>query len=179
MVTCLLTHNAFRSPGAASIEELNGTPKKADYFKAKVDRFGGVSISHPSNVDATNIEELHDAKASCSCLSMAVQARTSSSPNSRSLELPFIDTGMGIYQVKGSLAGMIRTTLGTTDGSERDVSDEELDEYDQNIQIAELNMLNAALAVIKWKKTLGFYNDLERESSSIYTIDGNHLLNDN
>ncbi len=26
------------------------------------------------------------------------------------------------------------------------------DEYDQNIQVSELNILNAALAVIKWKK---------------------------
>jgi len=39
-------------------------------------------------------------------------------------------------------------------------------------------MLNAALAVIKWKKLFGFYFDFEQELSSTYTIDGNHLLNE-
>jgi hypothetical protein len=52
------------------------------------------------------------------------------------------------------------------------------DEYRQNIQIAELNTLNAALAVIRWKKHLGFYVDLEHEFSSTYTIDGNILINE-
>ena len=36
-------------------------------------------------------------------------------------------------------------------------------EYERNAQLAELNALNAALAVIKWKKIRGVYNDLERE----------------
>ena len=39
-------------------------------------------------------------------------------------------------------------------------------------------MLNAALAVIKWKKLFGFYTDFEREFSSTYTLDGNHFLNE-
>jgi hypothetical protein len=51
------------------------------------------------------------------------------------------------------------------------------DDYDYNIQIADLNALNAALAVIKWKKLWGFYLDLENENYSTYTIDGNMLLN--
>jgi hypothetical protein len=31
------------------------------------------------------------------------------------------------------------------------------DDYDHNIQIADLNMLNAAFAMIKWKKLYGVY----------------------
>ena len=46
-----------------------------------------------------------------------------------------------------------------------------------NIQIAELNALNAMLAVIKWKKIRGFYCDLEREHHCMYTTDGNALDN--
>ena len=46
-----------------------------------------------------------------------------------------------------------------------------------NAQLAELNALNAALAVIKWKKVRGFYNDLMREFNSEYVIDGNKLIN--
>jgi hypothetical protein len=52
------------------------------------------------------------------------------------------------------------------------------DDYDSNIQIADLNALNAVLAVLKWKKLFGFYADLEHELCSAYTIDGNHLLNE-
>lgn len=173
----LLTHNAFRAPGAASIDELNEAPKKVDYFKSRIEPMRRNVIAHSVNVGATNIEELRDA----SFVFLAIDGGPGKAyivEKLREFGVPFIDTGMGIYQVGESLAGMVRTTLCSTHEGDWSVSDEELDEYDQNIQIVELNMLNAALAVIKWKKTLGFYNDLEHESSSIYTIDGNHLLNE-
>ena len=50
-------------------------------------------------------------------------------------------------------------------------------EYERNAQLAELNALNAALAVIKWKKVRGFYNDRTRELNCEYVIDGNKLIN--
>ena len=46
-----------------------------------------------------------------------------------------------------------------------------------NIQVADLNSLNADLAVIKWKKFRGYYRDLENELHNSYTTDGNLLLN--
>jgi hypothetical protein len=52
------------------------------------------------------------------------------------------------------------------------------EDYDRNIQIADLNALNAALAVIKWKKMFGFYRDLEREHFTAYAIDTNTLINE-
>ena len=39
-------------------------------------------------------------------------------------------------------------------------------------------MLNAALAVVKFKKLCGFYADLEKEHYSLFNVDGNHLLNE-
>jgi len=39
-------------------------------------------------------------------------------------------------------------------------------------------MLNAAMAVMKFKKLFGFYVDLEGEHFSALSIDGNHLLNE-
>jgi hypothetical protein len=41
---------------------------------------------------------------------------------------------------------------------------------------ADLNALNAALAVIKWKKLACFYQGLDHEHHSTYTIGGNMLL---
>ena len=52
------------------------------------------------------------------------------------------------------------------------------DEYKNNIQIAELNMLNAALAVIRWKRMIGFYADLEQEFHSLFSLNNAHLVND-
>jgi hypothetical protein len=40
----------------------------------------------------------------------------------------------------------------------------------RNIQVADLNMLNAAMAVTKWKKMRGFYADDIREYHSLYAI---------
>ncbi|MGW6500276.1 hypothetical protein [Nonomuraea angiospora] len=50
--------------------------------------------------------------------------------------------------------------------------------YATNIQIADLNMVNAAFAAHWWKKPCGFYLDLEEEHSSVYQIDGNALINE-
>jgi len=90
-----------------------------------------------------------------------------------------------VQEVGGALLGILRVTTSTrerrdhvragripfTDGAVNN-------DYSRNIQIADLNALNAALAVIKWKKLFGFYLDLDREHHSTYTIDGNMLTND-
>ena len=77
---------------------------------------------------------------------------------------PFIDVGMGIDLTDDALGGILRVTTSTpqkrTHVWEKDripFSDGDgNDEYSRNIQIADLNALNAALAVIKWKKLFGF-----------------------
>ena len=42
-------------------------------------------------------------------------------------------------------------------------------EYASNIQIVELNALNASFAVLKWKQLSGFYQDLEHEHHLTYS----------
>ena len=42
--------------------------------------------------------------------------------------------------------------------------------YRQNIQVADLNALNAVLAVIKWKQLFGFYEDRFKSNHSAYTV---------
>jgi hypothetical protein len=91
---------------------------------------------------------------------------------------------MGLELVDGTLGGIIRVTASTPDkrehvhqgrisfngGGEENI-------YSSNIQVADLNALNAVLAIIKWKKLRGFYRDLEQEYHSTYTTDGNMLAN--
>ncbi len=98
-------------------------------------------------------------------------------------EISFVDVGMGVYEVDGHLLGMMRTTTSTKDSRDhvaKRISFAEAgeDEYATNIQIAELNALNAALAVIQWKKVVGFYQDLGREHNSTYTINTGQLIHE-
>jgi hypothetical protein len=93
--------------------------------------------------------------------------------------------GMGIQMVNGQLIGVLRTTLCTPEKCDHiheigriSFADDDKNEYASNIQIAELNAMNAALAVIKWKKLYGIYNDAEQEFHSTYTINESQLLND-
>jgi len=178
----LLTHNAFRAPGAASLDELRERPKKVDYHQARYDLMRRRVIAHPQHVDASNIDELRDADV----VFLAVDGGPGKGYIASRLEefgVPFIEVGIGLYQVGTSIGGLVRTTASLPGHRDRirdrlglDQTDD--DEYDQNIQIVELNMLNAALAVIKWKKIVGFYTDFEHELTSTYTLDGNHLLNE-
>ncbi|GAA3245459.1 ThiF family adenylyltransferase [Streptomyces labedae] len=50
-----LQHNAFRSPGAASREDLEEAPNKALHFAAVYDRMRRGVIAHPVYVDATSL----------------------------------------------------------------------------------------------------------------------------
>ena len=95
----------------------------------------------------------------------------------------FVDVGMGLELDEGSLGGILRVTASTPE--KRDHARQRIsfvgggakDIYASNIQVADLNALNAVLAVVKWKKIRGFYRDLEREHHCTYTTDGNMLIN--
>ena len=52
------------------------------------------------------------------------------------------------------------------------------DAYSNNIQIADMNALNATLAVIKWKKMCGFYADHNHEHNTVYGIGTNIMTSD-
>ena len=91
---------------------------------------------------------------------------------------------MGIYREGGKLGGIVRTTTSEPDQRSHiraknriDMAGGGVGEYERNIQMAELNALNAALAVIKWKKIRGIYQDIVREGDSGYILDGNKIIN--
>ena len=50
--------------------------------------------------------------------------------------------------------------------------------YSRNIQLGELNALAAVLAVLRWKRYLGFYLDQEDEQHAVFTISGNAIDDD-
>lgn len=100
------------------------------------------------------------------------------------LGITFIDVGMGLYEVDGSLSGQVAVVTSTPQHRDRARARIPIDdaatanEYTQNIQIADLNALNATLAVIKWKKLRGFYLDLEHEIFSSSQPNDSCLINE-
>ncbi len=178
-------HNAFRSPGAPSGEELEEKLSKTAYFERIYSRMRRGVFSHPVYVNSTNVDQLRGMNFVFLCLDSG-NAKKLIVEKLEEFALPFVDVGMGVFLTDTALGGILRVTTSTVKkrdhvaGKNRiSFSDGDAhNEYNTNIQIADLNALNAALAVVKWKKLFGFYHDFEHEHYSTYTIDGNKLINE-
>lgn len=176
------SHNAFRSPGAPSLDELRASPRKSGYFTGIYSKMHRGIVDHAAYANDDNVAAMQAMDFVFLCVDNG-PIRKLLVQRLEEFGVAFIDVGMGVDLTDGALGGILRVTTSTPQqrGHLRSrVSFAEADdrgEYASNIQIADLNALNAALAVIKWKKFMGFYRDLEREFTSTYTIDGNHLCN--
>lgn len=173
-------HNAFRSPSAADEMDVFAVPPhyKVDYFCSRYSKMHKAIIPHAEYVN--DLPELFDSiDFTFLCIDKAA-AKRNIVDGLVARKKPFIDVGMGINLEDRSLSGLLRTTLSTEQCRTHrhpiafvDVEDD----YATNIQIADLNALNAALAVVRWKKMLGFYHTNDEEFSSIYTVDFNRIDN--
>lgn len=180
-----LQHNAFRAPGAATLAELRAAPKKVHYFRDRYASMRRNIVAHDFHIDASNADYLNGMAFVFLCVDRG-DTKQPIIEKLESLGIPFVDVGMGIELMDDKLQGIVRVTT-SSERMRTHVRDKKRiglsagaadDLYAKNIQIADLNALNAALAVIKWKKLFGFYLDLDDEHHSTYTLDGNMLLNE-
>ena len=178
-----LQHNAFRAPGSAGIEDLDGGPSKVEFHAERYKKLRKGVMGYPIRINETNVIMLKEYDTVFVCIDGNVIKREILKVCEESGGV-CIDTGMGLYRVDDKLGGIIRTT--TSEPSQRthieekkriDMAGGGVGEYERNIQMAELNALNAALAVIKWKKIRGVYKDIVREGDSGYILDGNRIIN--
>tara|TARA_R110000868_G_C10935010_1_gene766642 strand:+ start:1377 stop:2564 length:1188 start_codon:yes stop_codon:yes gene_type:complete len=181
-----LLHNAFRAPGAPNIDVLKETPKKVDYLHGIYSRMHSNIVAYSKYIIAANLDELEDLDFVFICIDNG-ESKINIFKYLSEKGIGFIDVGMGIEVTENnSLLGLIRVTSSSDGKTDKIISKERIsfsegnehDEYRQNIQIAELNALNASLAVIKWKKICGFYYDIDKEMHSLYAIDDNSIIND-
>lgn len=176
-------HNAFRSPGAPGIEDLRKVQNKATYYRALYARMHKHVIDHPYYIDGASVDELRQMTFVFLCIDRAA-ARKFIIERLEAFGITFVDVGMGIPRSEGALTGILRVTTSTPDKRSHvrglvPLADVDVEnDYDTNIQIADLNALNAALAVIKWKKLCGFYEDTRHEHHATYTIRANMLVNE-
>lgn len=174
-------HNAFRSPGAPSIDELNLRKKKVVYLSDIYSKMHKGIVPHIKYVTRDNIYLLSDMSYVFICVDKN-SVRHEIIKELVKMNLSFIDVGLGVNLVDDKLIGIVRTTTGTSNQYnhlDKRISSDDTDnnDYVTNIQIADLNSLNAVMAVLKWKKLSGFYQDLIEEHNSLYSINVAQLLN--
>ncbi|MFF6835915.1 ThiF family adenylyltransferase [Streptomyces sp. NPDC012438] len=175
-------HNAFRAPGAPTLDTLRTRPPKAIHFASIYANMHQGVTACAQYLDEDNLDLLEGA----TFVFLASDDAAGKPPVMDWLEahdVPFIDVGMGIEEIDGRLSGLLRITislLGRRDTARRRIPRPapEPDAYASNIQTADLNALNAVLAVIRWKRSLGIYADATDEAHTTYSLITNEIANE-
>ena len=154
-------HNAFRSPGR--VEEAEFGKHKSVVYQARYENFRHGLSTAPKFIDPQSADDLDGVTFAFVCVDKG-SARAGIIDALVAKKIPFIDVGMGLNRKRGALNGMVRVTYFSAANAQivRDkqlveLADRPDDVYRANIQIAELNALNACLAVIRFKQLRGFY----------------------
>jgi len=180
-----LQHNAFRAPGAATLDELAAKLPTVEYFARRYSYMHRGIVAHPHHLDASNLGELGQPNFVFLCVDDG-PTRKLLMTHLLSSNIPFIDVGMSlqILAANSKLFGACRVTLCTPSRNdhiaqfvptEADGADEL---YRQNVQVADMNALNAQLAVVKWKQLLGFYQDDFDAHNLTFTVNTPSLVRD-
>ncbi|MEE4811827.1 ThiF family adenylyltransferase [Pseudomonas alliivorans] len=180
----LQQHNAFRYPGAVSFTDLQRGMKKVDYLKEKYGEMHRNITAHPCMITAGNVAKLGAfdyvflSVDNATVRDLVVKAL-------RGTNTSLLDVGMGVHLVGDTqqVWGMCRVT--TLTAEHHDHADRTMpltensaeDVYRSNIQIADLNALNAVLAVGTWKRLCGFYVDQVQADHFTYSTNINEMGN--
>lgn len=175
-------HNAFRCPGAPPLSLFDDQPKKVSYLKNIYSNMHRGIHTHDTFITEDNLHLLGTLNFVFLCVD-SNRVRGLIIMYLMEHKIPFIDVGLGVSLVEDQLIGTLRATLITPEQHDHldkriGKSDNDDNEYATNIQIADLNALNAMLAVIKWKKWSGFYQDLKEEHHSTYSINTSQLIHE-
>lgn len=169
------SHNAFRAPGAASVEDLRARILKVDYFADIYTNIHTGIIPHSKIISQENIIDLATMDFVFICIDKN-DMRNYISKYLLSKKVQFIDVGLGVKIQNETLMGATRISYNQQVGSENPEIFE--NQYNSNIQIADLNSLNAAQAVIKWKQHCGFYSGILTQRSSHFIIENSKIFHD-
>lgn len=166
---------AYRMPGALTVEQVELEMKKTEYLKDTYCKMRTGIESHPVKVSEENISVLDgfdfvfisiDDGPSRKIIADRLVERN----------IPFIDVGLGVDKIHEdvSMISRVRATLIDSNSSSLiqtlpTAADNE-DLIYENIQVVELNALNAMLAVIMYKQKIGFYSNETDAKRLRYTL---------
>ncbi len=173
-------HNAFRAPGAAAKEVLQAKRNKAEYFAEEYSRMHTNITAHSCALTAKNLDLL-DGATFVFLAAADAEARPEIMQWLRDRSIPFIDVGMSFREGEGGLTGIAKV-VAYLPGEGRPLPTMTAvpageDDYSSNVQVSELNAINAHLAVIRWKRYLGFYATHETTNETVYKLYLNELRN--
>lgn len=154
-------HTLFRFPGF--VDDAIGKPK-VEALATQYDKWHSSVEAVPERVTAENVERLRGFDF--------VFVSIDDGPSRRFIvdwlsaaSIPYVDCGMGLNRSFGGLNGVVRITGVDRYAYEQTVDTRHLPtenpkdaEYRKQAQIAELNALNAALAVIRFKQYFKMYD---------------------
>lgn len=167
-------HNAYRAPGRVDVEEFGKS--KADVFAGRYDNFRYGLSTNALYVDEASADSLDGVTFAFVCVDRG-SSRARIFDLLIELQIPFIDVGMGLKHRATGLSGSLRVTEFMPEHSAEvrqkglaPEADGPEDLYRTNVQIAELNALNASLAVIRFKQYRGFYRRDDPSEHHIFTL---------
>jgi hypothetical protein len=173
-------HTAFRSPGRLETSELGRS--KAEVYARRYDNLRHGLHIETAHIDETTAHLLDGVTFAFVCVDKG-SSRAGIFDVLIAKGIPFIDVGMGLNRKHGAIDGMMRATLyAVEDGEEMrarglaEMNDAPADLYRANIQIGELNALNACLALIRYKQTRGFYHDAESLRHILFGVGDMHIV---
>lgn len=155
-----LQHNAFRAPGAFSIEVINQKLKKVDVFKDVYSNIKENIFAHSIKVTDKELSLLKEFDFVFISLDTGKKEIVSYLSENN---IPFIDTGIGVNIIGDSLGGAVKVVYSDEENTSHlkhhiNYTNQDENLYETNIQIVELNSIAASLAVYRWKCSLGFYS---------------------
>lgn len=174
-------HNAYRSPGKLDEAELGR--KKADVYQARYEPFRHGLRLKPAYITNESAEEFNGVTFAFVCVDKG-SSRSEIFDLLIKLGIPFIDVGMGLKRKDGAINGMMRVThfppetaceligKGLTE-----MADSAENLYRDNIQIGELNALNACLAMVRYKQLRNFYRSDEPIVHDLFEIADMSIVN--
>lgn len=171
-------HSAFRAPGAAGIDELRARRSKVDHFARVYRRIHRRVVPHAVRMGPRTMPLLDLLDFAFVCIDDAA-AKPAIMEGLARRGIAYVDVGMGLHSTERGIAGAVRTTLVPAGGgplADRvpTVGDPE-GVYATNIQVCELNALNASLAVIAWKRHTGFYLSSRAVGNSVFVVEDGRL----
>jgi molybdopterin/thiamine biosynthesis adenylyltransferase len=167
-------HNAYRKPGSTTEADFNRL--KVEVYAAHYGTFHRNIRPFPMRITADDHEQIIGSHFVFVCVDSG-EARMAITRALMDLGIPFVDVGMGLSRTATGLMGLVRTTLvmggewnELIDSGKLPIKDAADDVYSSNIQIAELNALNACMAVIQFKRQFGFFVDDAAAPYSLFDV---------
>jgi hypothetical protein len=169
-------HTLFRLPGVYDQKYL-GVAKVEALSEAYQPFHGGIK-PRAERVDQRNIECLAGFDFVFVCVDDG-PSRQLITEACHAVSIPFVDVGMGLNKGANGLYGFVRTAGGERGDFEKLNGTQHLPsqnahdhEYRHQPQIAELNALNAAMAVIRFKQHMGFFDRLTDSYADVFDVAG-------